>query len=448
MKKITIRVISILCVCAFLLSLIPISTFAVSSEDKYLPRYNGSSGSISTALKSVGVNNSYSYRARIAAKNNITAYKGSASQNTLMLKYLKAGTLLNPDYKEPTSAPSTNRNDSSIYYPRYTGKSSSLVDALNSLGINSSYDFRCKIAERNGIENYRGESRQNAKILSLLKDAKLINPVAKTTHPHSMKKVEGTGSNVSIKYCRCGYFESNRQGVISTSSSALALPNNGYVLSPEEIAVALAALKAALGSVSSTVGAALLNPYVAIPLVVSGIAVWAYLNCNTETAELIDVKKMTSDYRPSELKNGRFYYSGIFHGDGFSTVLILYNEGMSKEEAKKYMKAVALAKHPLEEMANMHKVTLGSVYTPHPQDAKNFCDDLVKTKYFRYGGDACPDEDIGYNKRLVDNIMYYVHFHLYFDPYKTGMSHMYTKVAGSHVFFGPPYARKTNNSVA
>ena len=181
MKKVTIRAISLLCICAFLLSVIPISTFAVSSTDKYLPRYYGSSGSISTALKNIGVDNSYSYRSRIAAKNNITGYKGTAAQNSLMLKYLKAGTLLNPDYQAPESTSSTNQNSNSMYYPRYTGKSSSLVDALRSLKINSSYSFRCKIAKCNGIENYRGTSEQNKYLLNdLLKNGLLKNPEAVT----------------------------------------------------------------------------------------------------------------------------------------------------------------------------------------------------------------------------------------------------------------------------
>lgn len=60
------------------------------------------------------------------------------------------------------------------YYPKYTGKSVSIVDALNSLGINSSYEYREKIAKVNGIKDYLGLPWQNLKMLELLKSGKLI----------------------------------------------------------------------------------------------------------------------------------------------------------------------------------------------------------------------------------------------------------------------------------
>ena len=61
-----------------------------------------------------------------------------------------------------------------IYYPKYCGKSSSLVDALKSLSINSSKNSRKKIASLNGIKNYSGSAAQNTKLLNLLKKGKLI----------------------------------------------------------------------------------------------------------------------------------------------------------------------------------------------------------------------------------------------------------------------------------
>ena len=59
------------------------------------------------------------------------------------------------------------------YYkiPEYTG--SSIVDALKSIGIDSSKAFRTKIAQVNGIENYTGTATQNKQMLSLLKYGKL-----------------------------------------------------------------------------------------------------------------------------------------------------------------------------------------------------------------------------------------------------------------------------------
>ena len=88
---------------------------------------------------------------------------------------------LNVLYKEPvakkveenTKKPIKNKKKI-VYYPRYKGKSSSIVDALKSLGINSGKNNRKKIAAMNGIKNYSGGAMQNTKLLNLLKKGKLI----------------------------------------------------------------------------------------------------------------------------------------------------------------------------------------------------------------------------------------------------------------------------------
>ena len=60
------------------------------------------------------------------------------------------------------------------YYPKYTGKSGSIVDALNSIGVDSSKGHRKNIAEANGIVGYTYSAAQNTKMLNLLKAGKLI----------------------------------------------------------------------------------------------------------------------------------------------------------------------------------------------------------------------------------------------------------------------------------
>ena len=55
------------------------------------PSYNGVS--IVDALNQIGVDSSYSYRARLAEVNDISNYMGTAEQNTYMLELLKKGTL-------------------------------------------------------------------------------------------------------------------------------------------------------------------------------------------------------------------------------------------------------------------------------------------------------------------------------------------------------------------
>lgn len=86
---------------------------------------------------------------------------------------------LNVLYKEPvkkkveenTKKPVKKKT---VYYPKYKGKSKSLVDVLKSLGINSGKNNRKRIAVLNGIKNYSGSASQNTKLLNLLKRGTLI----------------------------------------------------------------------------------------------------------------------------------------------------------------------------------------------------------------------------------------------------------------------------------
>ena len=60
------------------------------------------------------------------------------------------------------------------YYAKYTGKSGSLVEALNAIGADSSFNNRKAIAKANNINGYIGSSSQNIKMLNLLKQGRLI----------------------------------------------------------------------------------------------------------------------------------------------------------------------------------------------------------------------------------------------------------------------------------
>lgn len=73
-------------------------------------------------------------------------------------------------YTAPAPAPQPQIS----YYPKYTGNSVSIVDGLQAVRVNSSYANREKIAVKNGIAGYRGSIDQNNKLLSLLKDGKLV----------------------------------------------------------------------------------------------------------------------------------------------------------------------------------------------------------------------------------------------------------------------------------
>jgi len=62
----------------------------------YFKKYTGTSGSIVTALKSIGANSTFAYRERIAAANGISGYIGTGAQNITLLSKLKSGTLIKP----------------------------------------------------------------------------------------------------------------------------------------------------------------------------------------------------------------------------------------------------------------------------------------------------------------------------------------------------------------
>ena len=61
-----------------------------------------------------------------------------------------------------------------VYYAKCRSNCSSIVDGLKSIGVDSSYANRKKIAQVNGISNYSGTAAQNTKLLNLLKQGRLI----------------------------------------------------------------------------------------------------------------------------------------------------------------------------------------------------------------------------------------------------------------------------------
>ena len=55
-------------------------------------------------------------------------------------------------------------------------KSGSIVIALQKVGANSTYSYRSKIAAANGIKNYSGKASENTKLVTLIKQGKLVKP--------------------------------------------------------------------------------------------------------------------------------------------------------------------------------------------------------------------------------------------------------------------------------
>ena len=81
----------------------------------------------------------------------------------------------------PEPKPVSNTHDNSPpppqqYFPRTPYEGVSIVDGLVAIGHEHSYDYRCKIAAVNNIQNYTGQPEQNLYMLKLLKNGQLIKP--------------------------------------------------------------------------------------------------------------------------------------------------------------------------------------------------------------------------------------------------------------------------------
>ena len=60
------------------------------------------------------------------------------------------------------------------YYPACSSSYNSIVEALKSIGVDSSFNNRKKIAVKNGISDYSGTATQNIELLNKLKSGRLI----------------------------------------------------------------------------------------------------------------------------------------------------------------------------------------------------------------------------------------------------------------------------------
>lgn len=65
----------------------------IKENDIYYPAYTGRKTTLSIAMKTLGLDNSYDFRKKLAVPNNILGYRGTAEQNTHMYNLLVAGLL-------------------------------------------------------------------------------------------------------------------------------------------------------------------------------------------------------------------------------------------------------------------------------------------------------------------------------------------------------------------
>lgn len=113
---------------------------------------NNTNNSIVDYLSSIGANSSFANRKKLAVQYGVKNYKGTASQNLELLHKMREGDM-----------PSRKEEPSSGY------KGNSVVDYLNSIGENSSFTNRKKLAAKYGIGNYKGTASQNSQLLNKMR---------------------------------------------------------------------------------------------------------------------------------------------------------------------------------------------------------------------------------------------------------------------------------------
>lgn len=103
----------------------------------------------------------------VTLKENSTSSTKNNNQKNVQknITNIQTNTSKNKNHTNPTS------NNNYLSAKEY--HHGSIVDALKSIGINSSYNYRKKLAIKNGIKNYNGSYFQNIKMLNLLKQGKL-----------------------------------------------------------------------------------------------------------------------------------------------------------------------------------------------------------------------------------------------------------------------------------
>lgn len=133
-------------------------------------------------------------------------YSRKVSTATYSVNYNCIAKYVRPNYANTSS--SNNKIDIGIYYGKYTGSTTSIVTALNSMGIDSSFSFRAKLAVANGIvvntSQYKGTAAQNNKLLSLLKSGKLKKVTASTSSTTTSKTYTYTIQSASGAKVRKG----------------------------------------------------------------------------------------------------------------------------------------------------------------------------------------------------------------------------------------------------
>lgn len=116
-------------------------------------------GSIVDYLNSIGVDSSAANRRKLAKEYGVSNYDLSATKNLELLNKMRNGKTATKPASKPAASPK----------PKGDQKTTSVVDYLKSIGADSSFANRKKLAAKYGIKNYTGTAAQNNQLLKKLR---------------------------------------------------------------------------------------------------------------------------------------------------------------------------------------------------------------------------------------------------------------------------------------
>lgn len=111
----------------------------------------------------------------ISEKPNEEPLKEDVSMKKVNVYEDKREVVKETKVKEESYSEEVKNDDQNKYLKNDDYKWYSIVDALKEIGVDSSYYYRNKLALANGINDYKGTTNQNLKLLKLLKLGKLLS---------------------------------------------------------------------------------------------------------------------------------------------------------------------------------------------------------------------------------------------------------------------------------
>ncbi|WP_225221087.1 DUF3597 family protein [Bacillus norwichensis] len=119
-------------------------------QGKAIDTYTGTS--IVDYLNSIGEDSSFANRTTLSKQYGIRDYKGTAKQNLELLKKIMAG-----------------QSSIGATKPKNDQQTTSIVDYLKEIGVDSSFANRKNLAIKHGIKDYKGTSVQNIQLIKRLR---------------------------------------------------------------------------------------------------------------------------------------------------------------------------------------------------------------------------------------------------------------------------------------